>query len=116
MARQNAAMVGATTHGGGHSLMSPGLGAPSRGGGVFASQHQPPPQQLSAAAPSYSSTGQPRSADERAQEVSGLALRIVRRLMELSNGLRTDWRHTLQLCNSREILMLCDAVVQILKQ
>lgn len=35
--------------------------------------------------------------------------------MELSNGVRTDWRHTLQLCTAREVLLLCDTVVQILR-
>lgn len=44
-----------------------------------------------------------------------LALRIVRRLMDLSNGLRTDWRHTLQLATAREVLLLCDTVVEILR-
>jgi len=45
-----------------------------------------------------------------------LALRVVRRLMELSNGPRTDWRHTLQLVTSREMLLLCDTVVEVLRQ
>jgi diadenosine tetraphosphatase ApaH/serine/threonine PP2A family protein phosphatase len=46
---------------------------------------------------------------------SALALRIVRRLMELSNGPRSDWRYTLQLASSREMLLLCDTVVEILR-
>jgi diadenosine tetraphosphatase ApaH/serine/threonine PP2A family protein phosphatase/Ca2+-binding EF-hand superfamily protein len=46
---------------------------------------------------------------------NSLALRIVRRLMELSNGPRTDWRYTLQLASSKEMLLLCDTVVEILR-
>lgn len=46
---------------------------------------------------------------------NALALRIVRRLMELSNGPRTDWRYTLQLASSKEMLLLCDTVVEILR-
>jgi len=46
---------------------------------------------------------------------SNLALRIVRRLMELSNGPRTDWRYNLQLANSKEMLLLCDTVVEVLR-
>lgn len=40
-----------------------------------------------------------------------LALHIVRKLMDLSNGPRTDWRTSLNLLNSRELLLLCDVVV-----
>lgn len=46
---------------------------------------------------------------------NSLALRIVRRLMELSNGPRTDWRYTLQLATSKEMLLLCDTVVEMLR-
>lgn len=35
--------------------------------------------------------------------------------MELSNGPRTDWRYTLQLASSKEMLLLCDTVVEILR-
>merc|ERR1711920_581761 len=45
-----------------------------------------------------------------------LALRVVRRLMELSNQTRNDWRHTLQLVTAREMLLLCDTVVEILRR
>lgn len=45
----------------------------------------------------------------------GLALKIVRRLMELSNGLRNDWRYGLQLASAHEMLTLCDTVVEILR-
>lgn len=50
-----------------------------------------------------------------ASDASAVALRVVRRLMELSNGLRTDWRHTLQLVTVREMMLLCDTVVEILR-
>lgn len=50
-----------------------------------------------------------------AGDASAVALRVVRRLMELSNGLRTDWRHTLQLVTVREMMLLCDTVVEILR-
>jgi len=43
---------------------------------------------------------------------STLALRIVRRLMELSNSPRTDWRYALQLATYSEMLLLCDTVVE----
>eukprot|EP00928_Gymnodinium_smaydae_P019755 TRINITY_DN175_c0_g1_i18.p1 TRINITY_DN175_c0_g1~~TRINITY_DN175_c0_g1_i18.p1 ORF type:complete len:696 (-),score=146.78 TRINITY_DN175_c0_g1_i18:500-2587(-) len=66
-------------------------------------QHAYPPQQ---------SWGSAQAMDT----AQTLALRVVRRLMELSNGLRTDWRHTLQLCTAREVLLLCDTVVQIFRQ
>lgn len=46
---------------------------------------------------------------------STLALRIVRRLMEHSNGARTDWRYTLQLATAKEMFLLCDTVVEILR-
>jgi len=45
-----------------------------------------------------------------------LALRIVRRLMDLSSQTRTEWRHTLQLASSRELVLLCDTVVEILRR
>merc|ERR1712137_852128 len=44
-----------------------------------------------------------------------LALHIVRKLMELSNGSRTDWRHNSQLVTCREFLLLCDVVVETLR-
>lgn len=54
-------------------------------------------------------------AGAQASSANSLALRIVRRLMELSNGPRTDWRYTLQLASSKEMLLLCDTVVEILR-
>eukprot|EP00931_Biecheleriopsis_adriatica_P055384 TRINITY_DN32731_c0_g1_i1.p1 TRINITY_DN32731_c0_g1~~TRINITY_DN32731_c0_g1_i1.p1 ORF type:complete len:679 (+),score=132.65 TRINITY_DN32731_c0_g1_i1:162-2198(+) len=48
-----------------------------------------------------------------------LALRVVRKLMELSNQTNqpmADWRYGLQLVNAREFLMLCDTVVELLRQ
>lgn len=59
--------------------------------------------------------GPPMTAPSGDSGAQALALRIVRRLMELSNGMRTDWRHTLQLCTAREMLILCDTVVEILR-
>jgi len=45
-----------------------------------------------------------------------LALRVVRRLMELSNQAAADWRYSLQLVSARELLLLCDTVVELLRQ
>jgi len=45
-----------------------------------------------------------------------VALRVVRRLMELSNQTRSEWRYTLQLLSPKEVLMLCDTVVEILRR
>jgi diadenosine tetraphosphatase ApaH/serine/threonine PP2A family protein phosphatase len=36
--------------------------------------------------------------------------------MELSSQPRTDWRYTLQLASAREMLLLCDTVVEVLRQ
>eukprot|EP00448_Togula_jolla_P024893 CAMPEP_0170573732 /NCGR_PEP_ID=MMETSP0224-20130122/2919_1 /TAXON_ID=285029 /ORGANISM="Togula jolla, Strain CCCM 725" /LENGTH=691 /DNA_ID=CAMNT_0010896333 /DNA_START=12 /DNA_END=2088 /DNA_ORIENTATION=- len=44
-----------------------------------------------------------------------LALRVVRKLMELSNGVRAEWRHMIQLVSAKELLLLCDTVVEILR-
>lgn len=44
-----------------------------------------------------------------------LALKVVRRLMDLSNGSRQEWRCGLQLVGSKEMLLLCDTVVEILR-
>lgn len=45
-----------------------------------------------------------------------LALRIVRQLMHLSNQGRPDWQNTLQLVNTPEMFLLCDTVVEFLRE
>lgn len=49
-------------------------------------------------------------------EAEVIALRIVRRLMELSNQERSDWRYNLQLATFDEALLLCGCVVEILRR
>lgn len=61
--------------------------------------------------------GDPRS--HQGKDPEALALRVVRRLMELSNRDRsqnTDWRSELQLATTAEVLMLCDTVVEVLRK
>ncbi|CAJ1439387.1 unnamed protein product [Effrenium voratum] len=48
--------------------------------------------------------------------VQNLALRVVRSLMELSNQPVAEWRYNLQLVSARDLLLLCDTVVELLRQ
>jgi len=74
-------------------------------------QHQAPPL-----SPQAGQGWQWSTSADQGGGASSLALRIVRRLMELSNGPHTDWRYTLQLASSKEMYLLCDTVVEILRQ
>lgn len=49
-------------------------------------------------------------------DAEAISLRIVRYLMEVSNGPRTDWRYNLQLATAQEVLILCGAVVETLRR
>jgi len=69
----------------------------------------------SAALPSFARLPQDSSQLQQTGDVSALALRVVRRLMELSSGPRTDWRCGLELVSAREMLQLCDTVVETLR-
>jgi len=54
--------------------------------------------------------------DRQSSNVQALALRVVRRLMELSSQSRSEWRYTLQLVTAKELLLLCDTVVEVLRR
>jgi len=48
--------------------------------------------------------------------VQGLALYVVRTLMDMSNQPMPEWRQNLQLVSARELYLLCDTVVELLRQ
>lgn len=72
--------------------------------------HMPPPGQ------EYWRGGGDAPAGGAQVEAEAIALRVVRRLMELSNQEHTEWRYSLQLASSREVLLLCGIVVEILRR
>jgi len=81
----------------------------SKGGATTSSSRQPPSRGYSQ--PEYWRYG--------ANDPGGaqtLALSVVRRLMDLSNQAAPDWRYSLQLVSARELLLLCDTVVELLRQ
>lgn len=109
----SAPVGGASSSSGAVSVRSNGgVEIPPNSGGNKAAPMAGVPQSFVSASPSYAaSIGGPHQSDAAQM----LSLRIVRRLMELSNGPRTDWRHSLQLCNAQEMLSLCDTVVLALR-
>jgi len=54
--------------------------------------------------------------DRQSSNVQALALRVVRRLQELSSQSRSEWHYTLQLVTAKELLLLCDTVVEVLRR
>lgn len=59
-----------------------------------------------------------RSRSERRDQgaVQAIALHIVRTLADMSVEAAMDWRYNLNLVSARELVMLCDAVVDLLRQ
>ncbi|CAE8591119.1 unnamed protein product [Polarella glacialis] len=109
--------------GGGSCLVSAPVSLPQAclAGSPGGAPHTPTPTQSpsSMARPPARSNSQPeywRSGAGGDQGVQALALRVVRKLMELSNQPIADWRYSLQLVTSREFLLLCDTVVELLRQ
>lgn len=110
-----------------HEVSQPSVGLGAAGQGLGAVPNSPVVRQSGVATPSASRGVYGQAAPEYWQQwavadvppqnsgANSLALRIVRRLMELSNGPRTDWRYTLQLASAKEMLFLCDTVVEILR-